>query len=363
MLPAKLQYCNFDEKKLLINRTTECFLKLPFFSEVLEYPERSLYENSSYPFCDSNNLNNFSRKFRKMMHDDGFLEKMAELNRDPTGLGLPPGTRDECYRHLQCEADRRFHEIVEKEKRDIECRRIKKKRRKAPKFQNIAETSFMGMVSKLTPDPSLHDDAYSEDGSSHRYPASLSSMTDLRRPTEGVSACLFSRFADFISLLFSFRHDRIPFQFIVGFFPESGPPSDRTPTRRWWKLRRFIPLKIAMIWKPRIHIHLLHHPYRISPILVLSSTSIKQCHLLLRCFHVYQQFKRVSPVLARSKLNHLIVTFKTVDNPILFSDRIIRQQLWFLEMSRIFWPIFPFLLPTMSSLWWSRQLPPLSSHK
>jgi hypothetical protein len=127
-----------------------------------------------------------NRRFRQMLHDETFKQVLHELNRDPTGYGLPPGTRDDCYRHIQCEEDQKFHELVEKEKREMETRRTGKKQRKPIKISNIAETSFIEAPTITTPNPSLHDDTYSEDERSQKYPASIS-MTELNRPAEGLS--------------------------------------------------------------------------------------------------------------------------------------------------------------------------------
>lgn len=124
-----------------------------------------------------------NRKFNQMMHDNKFREQIHELNSDPNGLGLPACTRDQLYRNIQCDADRKFNEMVDREKKDIEKRRTGKKKRKPLKYSNIAETSFIEETtsSKFTPS---NDDTYSQDGSSH--PPSQS-MTELNRPATGVS--------------------------------------------------------------------------------------------------------------------------------------------------------------------------------
>lgn len=148
----------------------------------------------------------FFFSYRQMIQDDHFRERISELNSDPTGLGLPAGTRDMCYQHLQSEEDRKFQAIASREKREIEKRRKGRKKQKNPKFSNTAETSFIE-GSGLIPSASLYEDTISrnsEDGTS-KYPASCS-MTELPHG-ESKGVCTFEFFEVKFFLLFSFHRD------------------------------------------------------------------------------------------------------------------------------------------------------------
>ncbi|KAE9551916.1 hypothetical protein FO519_004875 [Halicephalobus sp. NKZ332] len=119
-----------------------------------------------------------NKRFRKLMKDPEFLERIAELNRDPTGIGLPALMRDQYYMELQRENDRKFREVAAKEWEEIRKSKkmIEEKRKRGEHPTKPAETSF---GENESPPMSLKDEFIRSPASESKNSPTSMSMTEL----------------------------------------------------------------------------------------------------------------------------------------------------------------------------------------
>jgi len=143
-----------------------------------------------------------NKKFRRLMKDPEFLERIAELNRDPTGIGLPALMRDQYYMELQKESDKKFREVAAREWEEIrKSKKVSEEKRKKmekPK-KSIAETSFINTTS---PPTSLKDE-FIRTPESKNSPTSVS-MTELNNKQQS-GLTLRSQSIAFYQKFFPFR--------------------------------------------------------------------------------------------------------------------------------------------------------------
>uniref|UniRef100_A0A7E4V4G0 Ig-like domain-containing protein n=1 Tax=Panagrellus redivivus TaxID=6233 RepID=A0A7E4V4G0_PANRE len=143
-----------------------------------------------------------NRRYMQMMADPEYQARIAELNQDPTGLGLPAGTRDTVYMRLrgQSEHNRRFEKVINAERQELDKRKRFFKRRSRANAKNSTgtETSFITVpdnlsrvISRATPPASIHggaSDAESESLiSAAKRRLTSHSLTELSKPITGLS--------------------------------------------------------------------------------------------------------------------------------------------------------------------------------